>query len=49
MKIVGGLILWVIITVLFFRWYAEEHSTGIDALAWQDVDGELNRLRFRNP
>jgi putative membrane protein len=49
MKIVGGLILWVIIAVLFFRWYAEEHESGIDALEWQDVDSQLNRVRLRNP
>ena len=43
MKIVGGFILWGVITALFFRWYKIEHSEGIDVLAFRNVDRELNR------
>ena len=40
MKIVGGLILWVGIGVVFFRWFAVERS-GWDALAVGRVDREI--------
>jgi len=47
MKIVGGLILWGYIAVIFFRWHDRERAEGWDALALQDVDAhvraELNR------
>lgn len=41
MKLVGGLILWVVIAVVFFRWYGEEQQTGWDALKWRDVEREI--------
>jgi putative membrane protein len=41
MKIVGGLILWGFITVIFFRWYARESRDGWDALALREVEHEL--------
>jgi putative membrane protein len=47
MKIVGGLILWGYIAVIFFRWHDRERAEGWDALALHDVDAhvraELNR------
>lgn len=44
MKIVGGLILWTAIAVLFFKWFSMERRTeGLDALEWRDVDRALNR------
>ena len=49
MKIVGGLILWAIIAVLFFRWYALEHREGVDALEWRDVDKQLDRAGWVKP
>jgi putative membrane protein len=45
MKIVGGLYLWLIIAIIFFRWYASEErhdqqeKDGI--LLWDDVEHEL--------
>jgi putative membrane protein len=42
MKLVGGLILWVVIAVVFFRWYREEQQTGWDALKWRDVEQEIS-------
>jgi putative membrane protein len=41
MKIVGGLILWGFITVIFFRWYARESRDGWDALAHREIEREL--------
>lgn len=43
MKIVGGLYLWLVIAVVFFRWYESEErrSTEGDVLLWDDVEHEL--------
>ena len=39
MKLVGGAILWVFITAIFFRWYREEHrGEGWDASRYRDVE-----------
>jgi len=47
MKIVGSAILWVVIAAVFFRWYAAEQRSDLDATAYADVDrairAELNR------
>jgi putative membrane protein len=49
MKLVGGAILWIVIAVLFFRWYEMEHREGVDALEWHDVDRQLNRAGWVKP
>ena len=42
MKIVGGLFLWAVIAVIFFRWYeSEERRARDDVLLWDDVEQEL--------
>ncbi len=48
MKIVGGLYLWMIIGIIFFRWYASEErretgekSARESVLLWDDVEQEL--------
>jgi putative membrane protein len=45
MKIVGGLYLWVIIAVIFFRWYSDEERRTAEekdaVLTWGDVEKEL--------
>ena len=45
MKIVGGLFLWLIIGLIFFRWYASEERQDKQArdgvLLWDDVEQEL--------
>jgi len=41
MKIVGGLILWGYIAVIFFTWHAREEREGWDALAHRDVDASI--------
>ncbi|MBA2577853.1 MAG: cytochrome c oxidase assembly protein [Euzebyaceae bacterium] len=41
MKIGGGLVIWGVIAVLFFRWQAEEESGGPDLLYWRDLEPTL--------
>jgi putative membrane protein len=45
MKIVGGLFLWLIIAMVFFRWYADEERREKEekdgVLLWDDVEQEL--------
>ena len=41
MKIGGGLLLWGVIAVLFFRWASESESGGPDALYWRDLEGDV--------
>jgi putative membrane protein len=41
MKLVGGLILWTVIAVVFFRWGRREERDGFDALALRDVEREV--------
>jgi len=43
MKIIGGLYLWLVIAVVFFRWYASEErqAQGGEVLLWDDVEEEL--------
>ncbi|HXF36556.1 MAG TPA: cytochrome c oxidase assembly protein [Actinomycetota bacterium] len=43
MKLVGGLILWIVITAIFFRWFHEEREEGWDALRWRSVEREIQR------
>jgi putative membrane protein len=48
MKVLGGTILWGVIVVMFFRWYASEESDlrpprGGAVLTWDDVARELER------
>lgn len=49
MKIVGGAVLWTIIAVMFFRWFALEHREGVDVLEWRDVDQQLDRAGWAKP
>jgi putative membrane protein len=41
MKIVGGAILWIEITAIFFRWGHEETTQGWDALKFRDVERDV--------
>ena len=47
MKIVGGLILWGFIAVIFFRWHAREERDGWDALALRGVEREVRARAAR--
>jgi putative membrane protein len=42
MKLGGGLLLWSVIAVLFFRWHHEEESGGPDLLYWRDLEPTLS-------
>jgi hypothetical protein len=42
MKLIGGAILFTMIGVVFFKWYAEERKTeGWDAVEWTRTEREL--------
>jgi putative membrane protein len=41
MKLVGGAILWAVITAVFFRWGKEETTEGWDALKFRNVEREV--------
>jgi putative membrane protein len=41
MKIVGGLLLWSVIALLFFRWYSSEQKTQPAEMEWEDFEREL--------
>lgn len=41
MKIVGGLLLWIAIAFLFFKWYASEQKNEQGEVAWDDFEREL--------
>ncbi|HEX7167661.1 MAG TPA: cytochrome c oxidase assembly protein [Acidimicrobiales bacterium] len=43
MKVGGTMIIWTLIVVIFFRWYADSERTGNDTLTWDDVQRELDR------
>ncbi len=45
MKIGGGLLLWAVITVLFFRWQAEAEAADRDARRWRVLDAELETMQ----
>ena len=41
MKVGGGLILWSVIALIFFRWYAKENRPVTEEIAWEDFEREL--------
>ena len=47
MKIAGGLLLWTIIAVLFFKWSAKEEAQESEELAWEDFEAELQAHNLR--
>lgn len=47
MKVAGGLLLWLAIAILFFRWSsAEEHRRAAE-VSWDDFERELQALELR--
>lgn len=42
MKVLGGGLLWVIIAVMFFRWYARTEREKAGVLRWSDVERQLH-------
>lgn len=47
MKIGGGLLLWSVIAVIFFRWYAQEQRDEVQELSWEDFERELQVWELR--
>jgi putative membrane protein len=41
MKLLGGLILWVVIAAVFFRWHAQEQREGWDPVQWRNLEREI--------
>ncbi|MGH2757764.1 MAG: cytochrome c oxidase assembly protein, partial [Actinomycetota bacterium] len=41
MKIVGGLLLWLAIAIVFFKWHAAEQNVAPQAMQWDDFEREL--------
>ena len=41
MKLAGGMLLWVVIAVIFFRWFDQEQRDGLDRSAYQNVQREI--------
>jgi putative membrane protein len=48
MKIGAGLLLWMIIAVIFFRWAGEEDRRRIARRRWQDLDRQLSGMGTRS-
>jgi putative membrane protein len=46
MKIGGGLLLWGVIAVLFFRWAMEDTTGGPDALYWRDIAADVEDAKM---
>ncbi|HSH23444.1 MAG TPA: cytochrome c oxidase assembly protein [Acidimicrobiales bacterium] len=50
MKVYAGLLLWSVIVVIFFRWYAHDSRDKVaDVLTWDDVERELRRTEAARP
>ncbi|MDQ3955850.1 MAG: cytochrome c oxidase assembly protein [Actinomycetota bacterium] len=47
MKLGGGLLLWSIIVVLFFKWSAREEGGHTEELDWEDFERELEAYKLR--
>ncbi|MBW3556116.1 MAG: cytochrome c oxidase assembly protein [Actinobacteria bacterium] len=45
MKIGGATLIWIVIVVMFFRWYQESQRDQGDILTWEDVERELERSK----
>ncbi|MGI8774930.1 MAG: cytochrome c oxidase assembly protein [Actinomycetota bacterium] len=47
MKIGGGLLLWGIIAVIFFRWHMKEERETTESVTWHEFEHELEALDLR--
>ncbi len=47
MKIGGGLLLWLVIATLFFKWHASEESGEVTDLTWEDFEHDLRAWELR--
>jgi len=44
MKLIGSLILWGLIALIFFQWYAEEQARDESPASWPEIEDELEAL-----
>ncbi len=47
MKIVGGFLLWAVIAVVFFKWYAREERQQAGVVSWDEFERELEAWDLR--
>lgn len=47
MKIGGGLLLWLAIAYLFFKWHAAEERQDLDEVSWEDFERDLQMWELR--
>lgn len=47
MKLGGGLLLWAVIAVVFFKWYAKEESPRGPSMGWDDFERSLDAWDLR--
>lgn len=47
MKIGGGLLLWLVIAYLFFKWNAAEERQDVDEVSWEDFERDLQAWELR--
>lgn len=47
MKLGGGLLLWLAIAIIFFRWSAKEERNDHEEVTWEDFEHELNAFDMR--
>jgi cytochrome c oxidase assembly factor CtaG len=47
LKIGGGIILWAVIGVLFFRWAAREQADAVPSVSWSQFERDLERFDLR--
>jgi hypothetical protein len=47
MKLGGGLLLWLAIAIIFFRWSAKEERQQHEEVTWDDFEHELKALDMR--
>jgi hypothetical protein len=45
MKLGGGLLLWMVIAVLFFKWHSAEEENDRQARRWRALERELEPER----
>lgn len=47
MKIGGGLLLWLAIAYLFFKWHAAEERQDLEEVSWEDFERDLQMWELR--
>jgi putative membrane protein len=48
MKIVGGMLIWTVMAVIFFRWAASEQPDAVPRVTWSQFERDLDRYDLRH-